>query len=118
MPREPAAAAPAGSLHGKGLGPLSGIEPPTAYTSPTGSPPAPAAVPLSERLTWTLAEVAALTGISERQLRRLDADRQIPGRLTCGRRVLYAAETVREWIRSGMPDRERWEQLQRGRRGQ
>ncbi len=79
--------------------------------------PVLAAVPLGERLTWTTADLSALTGISQRQLRRLDADRHIPGRLTCGRRVLYAAETVREWIREGMPDRDRWEQLQRARRG-
>jgi hypothetical protein len=75
------------------------------------------AVPLSERLTWTLAELSALTGVSLRQMRRLDSDRQIPGRLTCGRKVLFAAETVREWVREGMPDRERWEVLQRARAG-
>jgi hypothetical protein len=62
-------------------------------------------VSLAERLAWTLAELSALTGISERQLRRLDSDRQIPGRLTCGRKVLFAAETIREWVRSGMPGR-------------
>jgi hypothetical protein len=75
--------------------------------------PAPAAVPLSERLTWRFADLSALTSISERHLRRLDADRDIPGRLTCGRRVLFVAETVRQWIREGMPDRERWEALRR-----
>jgi hypothetical protein len=75
--------------------------------------PAPTAVPLVERLTWTLSDLSALTGVSLRHLRRLDADRNIPGRLTVGRKVLFTAELVREWIRSGMPDTERWEQLQR-----
>jgi excisionase family DNA binding protein len=70
-------------------------------------------VSLSDRLAWTLAELAALTGVSVRHLRRLDADRHIPGRLTCGRKVLFAAETVRAWVLAGMPCRERWEQLQR-----
>jgi excisionase family DNA binding protein len=75
--------------------------------------PSPVAVPLSERLTWTLAELAALTGISLRHLRRLDSDRHIPGRLTVGRRVLFTAATIREWVREGMPGRERWQALQR-----
>jgi excisionase family DNA binding protein len=80
---------------------------------PPDSAPALAAVPLNERLTWTLAELSALTGVSVRQLRRLDADRNIPGRLTCGRKVLFTAEAVREWLRAGCPDRQRWESLQR-----
>src|SRR5215510_8869076 len=65
-----------------------------ADTLPLPSEPAPslAAVPLGERLTWTLTELSALTGVSVRQLRRLDADRHIPGRLTCGRKVLFASE--------------------------
>ncbi len=78
-----------------------------------GTDGASLAVPLSERLTWSAAELSALTGISLRQLRRLDADRHIPGRLMCGRRVLYAAETVREWIREGMPDHDQCTALQR-----
>jgi predicted DNA-binding transcriptional regulator AlpA len=85
----------------------------TAETLPSDSAPSRDAVPLGERLTWTLHDLASLTGISVRQLRRLDADRHIPGRLSCGRKVLFAAETVREWVREGMPDRERWEALQR-----
>jgi hypothetical protein len=81
--------------------------------APTAEERAPTALPLAERLTWSVSELSELTGISERQLRRLDADRHIPGRVTCGRRVLYLAETVREWIRLGMPDRERWEAQRR-----
>ncbi len=80
---------------------------------PVGTDGASLAVPLSERLTWTAAELSALTGISLRHLRRLDADRHIPGRLTCGRRVLFAAETIREWVRLGLPDRDQWAALQR-----
>jgi hypothetical protein len=53
---------------------------------------------------WLLgfAELARLTTLSQRHLRRLDADRLIPGRLTVGRRVLFSAEVVRTWVRDGM----------------
>src|SRR5262245_25491749 len=81
---------------------------PGAATGPT--------VSLSDRLAWTIAELAALTGISVRHLRRLDADRHIPGRIVLGRKILCSAETVRAWIAAGMPDRQAWEQLQRGKR--
>jgi hypothetical protein len=71
---------------------------------------------LAERLLWSIRDLHDLTSISVRQLRRMDSCGDIPGRLTCGRRVLYTAETVREWIREGMPDAERWAALQRARR--
>jgi hypothetical protein len=80
---------------------------------PPDAAPAPAAVPLSERLTWTHAELSALTGVSVRPHPRHDAHPHVPGRLRCGRKVLFVAETIREWVRAGMPDRERWEVLQR-----
>jgi excisionase family DNA binding protein len=80
---------------------------------PLSDPDPSQAVSLSDRLTWSLSELSSLTGISVRQLRRLDADRNIPGRLTCGRKVLFTAEAVREWLRAGCPDRQRWEALQR-----
>jgi hypothetical protein len=56
------------------------------------------------------------TLLSTRTLRRLDAARDIPGRVVCGRRVLFLADVVKEWVSLGMPGRERWEAIQRARR--
>lgn len=53
------------------------------------------------RLLLTLAELAALTGLSQRHLRRLDASRSIPGRVTSGKRILFRTDAVRDWIASG-----------------
>jgi hypothetical protein len=91
--------------------PISAAQPPDVPTSPRH-------VPLPQRLTWDVPDLHALTGLSVRQLRRMDSCGDIPGRLTVGRRVLYAAETIREWIGAGMPDRSRWEALQRARRAE
>ncbi len=71
------------------------------------------AVPLGEKWTLTIEELHALTGISVRHLRRLDCEGALPGRLTVGRKVLFRAEAIREWIAAGCPDRAGWEALQR-----
>jgi hypothetical protein len=84
--------------------------------SPPDSGPASAAVPLAERWLLTAADLALLLGLSVRQVRRLDAAGDLPGRLTggaLGRVVRYQSEIVRAWIAAGCPDRSRWEALQR-----
>lgn len=53
-------------------------------------------------------ELARLTSLSVRHLRRLDASRDIPGRVVHRRRVLFQTEVIREWVRAGLPDRENW----------
>jgi hypothetical protein len=60
-----------------------------------------------------MAELAHLTSLSVRHLRRLDSSRDIPGRVVHGRRVLFQTEIVREWVRAGLPDHERWAALQK-----
>ncbi len=84
---------------------------PAGFTPPgqAATTPAPAA---SEKLLIDMAELARLTSISVRQLRRLDSSRDIPGRVVCGRRVLFQTEFIREWVRAGLPDRDRWAALQ------
>lgn len=67
----------------------------------------------TERLLWDFPLLAAFTSVGVRTLRAWDASRNIPGRVTLGRRVLFRAETIREWVRAGMPDRVRWEALQK-----
>lgn len=57
---------------------------------------------LDGRLLIGLRELAGLCGVSLRHLRRLDAAREIPGRVKCGKRVLFGTDAVREWVRGGM----------------
>jgi hypothetical protein len=77
-------------------------------TAPPGQ--APEAVPLSpaEKLLIDMTELAQLTSLSVRHLRRLDSSRDIPGRVVVGRRVLFQMELIREWVRAGLPGREQW----------
>jgi len=68
-----------------------------------------------ELLLADIPKLASILSMSERHLRRLDSSRDIPGRCTSGRRVLFAMEAIREWVGHGMPDRERFEILTRRR---
>jgi predicted DNA-binding transcriptional regulator AlpA len=61
-----------------------------------------------DKLLIDMAELAQLTSLSVRHLRRLDSSRDVPGRVAVGRRVLYQTEAVREWVRAGLPDRDHW----------
>jgi hypothetical protein len=80
------------------------------------APDAPPAqeIPLSplDKLLIDVADLARLTGLSVRHLRRLDSSRDIPGRVVHGRRVLFQSEVIRAWVRAGLPDREHWALLQ------
>jgi hypothetical protein len=71
---------------------------------------APETVGLSplDKLLITMSELAHLTSLSVRHLRRLDSSGDIPGRVLCGRRVLFQTEIIREWVRAGLPGRDRW----------
>ncbi len=64
------------------------------------------------KLLINIGELAGATGLSIRHLRRVDSCRDIPGRTKSGRRVLFQLEIIREWIRHGMPDSQRWASLQ------
>jgi len=76
----------------------------------SGQAPASVLAP-PDKLLIDTAELARLTSLSVRTLRRLDASRDIPGRVVVGRRVLFQTEIIREWVRAGLPGRERWEAL-------
>jgi hypothetical protein len=89
---------------------------PTDTIPITTAPPdlVPAAVPSPlDKLLITLAELALLTSLGVRTLRRMDATRDVPGRVVAGRRVLFQTEIIREWVRAGLPGREQWAALQR-----
>jgi hypothetical protein len=66
-----------------------------------------------DKLLIDVAELAHLTSLSVRHLRRLDSSRDIPGRVACGRRVLFQTELIREWVRAGLPGCEQWAALQK-----
>jgi hypothetical protein len=66
---------------------------------------------LREKLLIDIAGLAQVTSLSVRTLRRMDAARDIPGRVTAGRRVLFQLEVIREWARAGLPGREQWAAL-------
>lgn len=70
-----------------------------------------AALP-SQKLLIDTVELAFVTSLSVRTLRRMDSSRDIPGRVVCGRRVLFQTEIIREWVRFGLPGRDQWAVLQ------
>jgi predicted DNA-binding transcriptional regulator AlpA len=83
---------------------------------PPNSAPVPTPLPLAERWLLAAADLAQLLGLSVRQVRRLDAAGDLPGRLTggaLGRAVRYQREIVQEWIAAGCPDHQTWEALRR-----
>jgi hypothetical protein len=76
--------------------------------APSGQAPEPAALAPLDKLLIDMAELAQLTSLSVRHLRRLDSSRDIPGRVVHGRRVLFQTEVIREWVRAELPDRDHW----------
>ncbi len=70
-------------------------------------------VTLSEKLAYTMPDLAALTGLSQRTLWTLNKEGSLPGRCKVGRRILFTASIIRAWVEAGMPDKETWETLQR-----
>ena len=75
---------------------------------PLQDPPAAAALSPLDKLLIDMAELAHLTSLSVRHLRRLDSSRDIPGRVVHGRRVLFQTDILREWVRAGLPGRDQW----------
>jgi predicted DNA-binding transcriptional regulator AlpA len=60
--------------------------------------PAPAVVPTHEKLTWNLDEIEALTGISRRTLERFKSAGKMPKPIRIGRRVVWPADSIRQWL--------------------
>jgi hypothetical protein len=67
----------------------------------------------ADKLLIDMAELAHMTSLGVRTLRRLDSSRDIPGRVVAGRRVLFQTEVIREWVRAGLPSHQEWAALQR-----
>jgi hypothetical protein len=81
--------------------------------APSGQAPEPATLPPLAKLLIDIPELAQLTSLSVRHLRRLDSSGDIPGRVVHGRRVLFQTEVIREWVRAGLPDRGHWAAFQK-----
>ena len=60
-----------------------------------------------------MAQLARLTSLSVRTLRRMDSAHEIPGRVVVGRRVLFQTEVIRDWVRAGLPGNEQWAAIQK-----
>ncbi len=71
---------------------------------------------MHEKLLIDIAELAHLTSLSTRTLRRMDAAGEIPGRIKVGRRVLFQTEVIRAWVHAGLPDAREWENSQSNKR--
>jgi hypothetical protein len=69
--------------------------------------------PATDKLLIDIDELALLVSLGKRTLRRMDASRDIPGRVVVGRRVLFQLEVIREWVRAGLPERDQWAVLQK-----
>jgi len=83
------------------------------YPTPSAQAAGVSPDPLRDRLLIDITELARVTSLSVRTLRRMDAAEDIPGRVVVGRRVLFQTEIIREWVRAGLLDREQWSALQK-----
>jgi hypothetical protein len=83
--------------------------------NPEQLPHRPALSP-ADKFAVDMHDLVFLSSTSLRQLRRLDASRDIPGRFQQGRRVLFVTAVVKAWIEAGMPDKRRWEAIQRAKK--
>ncbi|MCC6493489.1 MAG: helix-turn-helix domain-containing protein [Pirellulales bacterium] len=63
-----------------------------------------------ESLAISANQLAELLGISKRHLWSLNAQGKLPRPVRLGRAVRWPLGEIREWIASGAPDRDVWEQ--------
>ena len=58
----------------------------------------------------TLKDIARLTKIAERTLRRWDMAGRMPQPIRCGKRIIrWRVDVIERWIVTGMPDRKTFE---------
>jgi excisionase family DNA binding protein len=69
------------------------------------------------RLALSAAELGRRMGVSLRHVRRMDSAQKLPRPVRLGRSVRWPAAEIDDWLRSGAPDRERWERLRTTRDG-
>ena len=64
----------------------------------------------------SVTETARTLGISPRLLSKLNSSGQLPQPIRLGRRTLWAADELRDYVRAGCPSRERWRQMKEAQR--
>jgi hypothetical protein len=84
-------------------------------SEPASLPNREQAAVADDRLLIDIFELRRLTSLSLSTLRRMDASRDIPGRVTVRRRILFIAEVIREWVRASLPDRDGWAAIEKRR---
>jgi hypothetical protein len=88
-------------------------EPLRVHDSTSFQPSAASTSLPADKLLIDMSRLADVTSLGVRTLRRMDASRDIPGRVVVGRRVLFQTEVIREWVRAGLPGRDEWAALQK-----
>jgi predicted DNA-binding transcriptional regulator AlpA len=68
-------------------------------TAPARPDPS-SSVPIRDKLTWSLADVRALTGLSERFIQQQVAAGKMPPPMKIGRRSLWRSAAVVAWLDS------------------
>jgi predicted DNA-binding transcriptional regulator AlpA len=74
---------------------------PEPSSAPRTQPPT---ISIHDKLAWSLADIAALTGLSRRLLERELSARRMPQpdlRKIGGRRCLWKPSTIRSWLGEG-----------------
>jgi predicted DNA-binding transcriptional regulator AlpA len=64
--------------------------------------------PTTEKLLLNAREVAALLGIGESSVWALHAGGKLPLPVKLNRRTLWSAEELRDFVRAGCPNRQKW----------
>lgn len=60
--------------------------------------------------------LAALCGVSDTTIARWDRERLLPAPAVLRGRRFWSREVIDQWIAAGMPDRRRWDTMQRAAR--
>lgn len=72
-------------------------------------------IPLAvEPMLLTDKQLAVVLNISTRHLHTLDVTGKIPQARSLNSSKRWSTQEIREWVDSGCPNREAWEQIKRG----
>lgn len=82
-----------------------------------GVNPCPPAEP-QPRLALAAEEVAEALGISRAHVFRLASSGRLPRSFRLGRAVRWDKAELQAWVAAGAPNRDRWEEMRAGGRGQ
>jgi predicted DNA-binding transcriptional regulator AlpA len=64
-----------------------------------------------ERWALDADDVARLLNVSKRHVAALNSSGRLPRPIKLGRRTVWVADELREWLAAGAPERSRWETM-------